>query len=425
MSDAGAGWQHPGVRGVLAGVSRMPGAAREHALAVVGAQHAAELDRDARRLVRSLGVAEPDRAAALEVVATVQRTVLHDALSGRRVVDGPAWSPTVRFESAHAVRREAARGRLSVPPYQHRLAADRATLLALRQAAAAADRATAQAEAARAARPAHDTAAASVRWAPVRPLTVRPVPGTERRVALPGMVFPPVPKAPVPHLAPGGTVPRGLRPATSPAGPVRSSNATRSVRFGAAAALSSVTLIFGAAIAPADDSAPDGGTGDFELDSLQLQPFGWKPFDLDGVDVPAGSDEAAEEVPQVVPAPTPTPTPTPEEAPPAPSAPEPAAPAPAPTTPPAPAPTPAPPAGTAGDGTRPSEPGRPDGSTSTPGWGSGDRDDWSGVREDWDRLQESWERARQDWEKARDDWRRTRDHWDGGWGDGRDGDWGG
>ncbi|WP_139123126.1 hypothetical protein [Cellulosimicrobium cellulans] len=48
MSDAGAGWQDPGVRGVLAGVSRMPSAAREHALAVVGAQHAPELEHDAR-----------------------------------------------------------------------------------------------------------------------------------------------------------------------------------------------------------------------------------------------------------------------------------------------------------------------------------------------------------------------------------------
>jgi hypothetical protein len=408
MSDAGAGWQHPGVRGVLAGVVRMPSAAREHALAVVGAQHSAELDRDARRLVRALGVAEPDRAAALEVVGTVQRTVLHDALTGRRVVDGRDWSPTVRFESVHAVRREAAHGRLSVTPYQHRLAADRAALLALRQAAAATDRAIAQAARqaeARAARPVLGTAAEPVR----RPVagTGRPVGGVSRGVALPGMVFPPVPKAPAPGLVPGvDGVRRGSgRPAVP--GPARSSNATRSVRFGAAAALSSVTLIFGAAIAPADDSGPEGGTDDFELDSLQLQPFGWKPFDLDGVDVPAGSEEAAEEVPQVIPAPTPTVTPSPEPEQPAPvPEPEPAAPAPAP------APTPAPPAGSTPP---PSESGRPGGSTTVPGWDSGDRGEWDEVREDWDRLQESWERARQDWERARDDWRRARDGWDGGW----------
>ncbi|OLT54252.1 hypothetical protein BJF88_09945 [Cellulosimicrobium sp. CUA-896] len=368
------------MRGVLAGVARMPSAAREHALAVVVEQHDAELDRDARRLVRTLGVAEPDRAAALEVVGTVQRAVLRDAVAGRRAVDGRSWTPTVRFEAVRAVGHEAAQGRLAVTPYQHRLAADRAALLALRQAAAATDRAIAQAV---------------------------PQAGAPRRAALPGMVFPPVPKV----VAPPTLVPRtqavrrGVGHPAAATGPARSSHATRSVRFGAAAALSSVTLIFGAAIAPADDNVPEGATGDFELDSLQLQPFGLKPFDLDGVEPTTGPEgEEVEEVPQVVPAPEPSPTPSATAEQPARPAPEPAprlADAAAPQPAPEPAPAPAPVAPSPG-----ATPPAPDRAATrlTPG-----RDGWDSARDEWQRLQDEWDRAREEWERARDDWRRARE----------------
>lgn len=407
MSDAGAGWQDPGVRGLLAGVPRMPSAAREHALAVVGAQHAPELEHDARRLVRTLGVADADRPAALEVVGAVQRGVLHDAVSGRRVVDGRSWAPTVRFEAARAVRHEAARGRLGVTPYQHRLAADRAALLAVRQVAAAAERAAAERAAAEraaaeraAAAQSEARAARTVRATAAEQL--RPVASTGRRVALPGMVFPPVPQIPSPKPAPVAAPPRTGR----------SSGTTRSVRFGAAAALSSVTLIFGAAIAPADDSGTGGTPGEFELDRLQLHPFGWKPFDLDGVEPAEGTDEAVTEAPQVVPAPEPppveTPSPEPEQPEPAPSTP---APQPAPEPAPAPAPAPAPPATTPA----PQQPAQPGAPGSTPGRGQGDQH-WDSGDDDWQRLRESWDRARRDWEQARDDWRNARDdYWSGGW----------
>ncbi|MFC8923876.1 hypothetical protein [Cellulosimicrobium sp. NPDC057127] len=426
MSDAGARWQHAGVRGVLAGVVRMPVAAREHALAVVGAQHSDELSRDARRLVRALGVEETDRGAALEVVGTVQRGVLRDAVSGHRVVDPRAWAPTVRFEAVRAVRDEAARGRLVVTPYHHRLAADRAALLTLRQAAATTDGAITRAT--RAATQARQTPVRAVRDTAAEPVR-RPVAGTGHRVALPGMVFPPVPQAAPRVVPPADRVRRGTRRAAlqdvqgvQGVRTVRSSNATRSVRFGAAAALSSVTLIFGAAIAPADDSAPDGTAGEFELDRLQLQPFGWKPFDLDGVEPSTGSQEPVAEVPQVVPAPEPSPEPpvtTQPEPAPAP-APETVAPAPAPE-PPAPGPVPAPPpaappAGGPGGATPPPTPAPPSGTPAAPGRGADDQQDWDRVREDWERVRDRWERARSDWEQAREDWRRTRDDWYGGWG---------
>ncbi|WP_144680701.1 hypothetical protein [Cellulosimicrobium sp. TH-20] len=243
MSDEGPGSRRSVVEDARVVAATVPEGERERAVAGLVAAHAVGLARDARRHVRAAGVSGTDQVAALRAVTDAQRAVLDDLVAGRRPLDGRAWSPTVRFEALRAVRALAAEGAVAVPPYRHRLAADRAALLLLREAAAVVDR--------------------------------RPAP---REVVRTGAVAGGLP--PTPHPLDEATASRPLptsrsaataSPAHAPArrerrrvpgvrGRTRSSGPGRPVRWGAAAVLSAATLAFGVVVAPAQDEV-GGGPG--------------------------------------------------------------------------------------------------------------------------------------------------------------------
>ncbi|MBE9927660.1 hypothetical protein G8C93_17410, partial [Cellulosimicrobium cellulans] len=136
MSDEGPGSRRSVVEDARVVAATVPEGERERAVAGLVAAHAVGLARDARRHVRAAGVSGTDQVAALRAVTDAQRAVLDDLVAGRRPLEGRAWSPTVRFEALRAVRALAAEGAVAVPPYRHRLAADRAALLLLRENAA-------------------------------------------------------------------------------------------------------------------------------------------------------------------------------------------------------------------------------------------------------------------------------------------------
>ncbi|MET3977031.1 hypothetical protein ABIE39_003350 [Cellulosimicrobium sp. 4261] len=239
MSDAGPGPRRSVVEDALVVAATVPESEHDRAVAGLVAVHAVGLARDARRHVRASGVTGTDRAAALRAVTDAQRAVLDDLVTGRRPLDGRAWAPTVRFEAVRAVRALAADGTVVVPPYRHRLAADRVALLVLRETAAVVDlpasrevvRAGAVASGVPAAPPASGDAAVPC--------------------ALPSA-------RPTPSVAPAHDLARRDRRALVAQGRARSRVQGRSVRWGAAAVLSAATLVFGAVVAPAEDEVGPG-----------------------------------------------------------------------------------------------------------------------------------------------------------------------
>ncbi|MFD6030266.1 hypothetical protein ACFWE5_06100 [Cellulosimicrobium funkei] len=241
MSDEGPGSRRSVVEDARVVAATVPEGERERAVAGLVAAHAVGLARDARRHVRAAGVSGTDQAAALRAVTDAQRAVLDDVVAGRRPLEGRAWSPTVRFEALRAVRALAAEGAVAVPPYRHRLAADRAALLLLRETATVVD--PAPREVVRA-----GAVAAGLPPTP-HPLgeatATRPLP-TSRSAAT-------VSSAHAPARRERRRVP-GVR------GRTRSSGPGRPVRWGAAAVLSAATLAFGVVVAPAQDGV-GGGPG--------------------------------------------------------------------------------------------------------------------------------------------------------------------
>jgi outer membrane biosynthesis protein TonB len=243
MSDEGPGSRRSVVEDARVVAATVPEGERERAVAGLVAAHAVGLARDARRHVRAAGVSGTDQVAALRAVTDAQRAVLDDLVAGRRPLEGRAWSPTVRFEALRAVRALAAEGAVVVPPYRHRLAADRAALLLLRESAAVVDRGPAPREVVR-------TGAVAGGLPP----TPHPLDGATAT-------------RPLPTSRSAGTASSARTPARrerqrAPVarGRVRSSGPGRPVRWGAAAVLSAATLAFGVVVAPAQDEV-GGGPG--------------------------------------------------------------------------------------------------------------------------------------------------------------------
>ena len=243
MSDEGPGSRRSVVEDACVVAATVPEGERERAVAGLVAAHAVGLARDARRHVRAAGVSGTDQVAALRAVTDAQRAVLDDLVAGRRPLEGRAWSPTVRFEALRAVRALAAEGAVAVPPYRHRLAADRAALLLLREAAAVVDRSPAPREVVR-------TGAVAAGLPPT------PHPLDEATAS-----------RPLPTSRPAGTASsartparRERRRAPGVRGRARSGGPGRPVRWGAAAVLSAATLAFGVVVAPALDEV-GGGPG--------------------------------------------------------------------------------------------------------------------------------------------------------------------
>jgi len=321
MSD-GRPAPRPTGDGALPGFAALSAPARERALADVVAARANELAREARRVVRAYDIAPVDRAAALDAVATVQRALLRDIATGRRVLDPRSWVPTVRTESERAVRRASIQQSLSVAPYRQRLAAQRATLLAVRQDAA--------------------------RGVPVVPVAApaealpagpaESTPGGAAASAAHGLLG----RAPRSRAVPRG----GARHARGPSTPhAHHVTARRTLRWGAAALLSSVTILAGAAVAPAEERP--AGTSDMSfVDRLTLPLVSlWDAIVPGGTaQTPAVPDDAVspQDVEEPGPVETTTPSPAPTPAPAAPVAPDKSSPV-------VPA-VPAPPVGTPGPG---------------------------------------------------------------------------
>ncbi|MFJ1511702.1 hypothetical protein [Cellulosimicrobium funkei] len=239
MSDAGPGPRRSVVEDALVVAATVPESEHDRAVAGLVAAHAVGLARDARRHVRASGVAGTDRAAALRAVTDAQRAVLDDLVTGRRPLDGRAWAPTVRFEAVRAVRALAADGTVVVPPYRHRLAADRVALLVLRESAAVVD-VSAPREVVRT-----GAVAAEIPAAP------HAVGDATALCALPAA-------RPAPAVVPARSPARRGRRALVARGRARSTVQGRSVRWGAAAVLSAATLVFGVAVAPAADEVGPG-----------------------------------------------------------------------------------------------------------------------------------------------------------------------
>ncbi|MGN0110578.1 MAG: hypothetical protein ACI38P_02910, partial [Cellulosimicrobium funkei] len=243
MSDEGPGSRRSVVEDARVVAATVPEGERERAVAGLVAAHAVGLARDARRHVRAAGVSGTDQVAALRAVTDAQRAVLDDLVAGRRPLEGRAWSPTVRFEALRAVRALAAEGAVAVPPYRHRLAADRAALLLLREAAAVVDRSPAPREVVR-------TGAVAAGFPPTpHPLdeatATRPLPTSRSAATVSSAHAPARPER---------------RRALGVRGRARSSGPGRPVRWGAAAVLSAATLAFGVVVAPAQDEV-GGGPG--------------------------------------------------------------------------------------------------------------------------------------------------------------------
>ncbi|PTU56367.1 hypothetical protein DBB34_09355 [Sphaerisporangium cinnabarinum] len=239
MSDAGPGPRRSVVEDALVVAATVPESEHDRAVAGLVAAHAVGLARDARRHVRASGVTGTDRAAALRAVTDAQRAVLDDLVTGRRPLDGRAWAPTVRFEAVRAVRALAADGTVVVPPYRHRLAADRVALLVLRESAAVVDLAAPR-EVVR--------TGAVVAGIPAAPHAVG---DATALCALPAA-------RPAPAVVPARSPARRGRRALVARGRARSTVQGRSVRWGAAAVLSAATLVFGVAVAPAADEVGPG-----------------------------------------------------------------------------------------------------------------------------------------------------------------------
>ncbi|MFJ2299540.1 hypothetical protein [Oerskovia paurometabola] len=291
MSDALPARQPLGVD-ALSALAALPAHAREHALAEFLASRAGELAREARRVVRTYRVAPADRAAAHDAVTTAQQALMRDVATGRRSVDARSWAPTVRAESARAVRRSAAQGAYAVVPYRQRLAAQRATLLAVRETAA------------EGVPPAADPRPAAVALASAGVPSA--VPPTSSLVG--GTAAAHVVKVPVEHVTrrptgPAGTPRHARRQARAVLG--NGLSPRKSLRWSAAALLSTVTIVVGAAVAPAEER-PDDGTGASNVtfvDRLTMPIVGlWDNLVGNGKDNGKGT---------VVPVPVESPTPSP------------------------------------------------------------------------------------------------------------------
>ncbi|MFF3064712.1 hypothetical protein ACFVQ3_09145 [Oerskovia sp. NPDC057915] len=284
MSDARPAHGPVGV-GALSGLADLPPGAREQALAEFWASRAGELAREARRVVRACLVAPDDRSAALDAVTRTQQALLRDVAAGRRSIDPRSWVATVRAESALAVRRSAAEGTVAVAPYRQRLAAQRAHLLAVRETAAVAVPPAVSPR----------TAVVAVGSTTVAPSLV-PVGRVAHR---------PTGRAGTPRHArrqAGTVLGHGMSP-------------RRSLRWSAAALLSTVTIVVGAAVAPAEER-PAGETGTSNVsfvDRLTMPIVGlWDNLVGNGRDkdpdavvpVPVVSPTAPAPVVQEVPAPT-------------------------------------------------------------------------------------------------------------------------
>jgi hypothetical protein len=293
MSDA-----HPAPRlstvRTLTDLAELSGPAFDSALADLAASRASELAREAWRVVRALDVAPSDRRAALGAVATIQRALFHDVATGRTPLEPRAWRPTVRAESARAVRTAAAQGAVAVAPRRQHLAAQRATLLAVRENAtppAAPDAPVAQAV----------PTTQILPIVPVMPFAPVPLTADAAPEATPSVAAAPRTRGRQRSAPP--TTPRHVRhPAGS--GGHRRVTAQRSLRWGAAALLSSVTIVVGAAVAPAEErplNAPGSSSVSF-VDRLTLPILGvWNTL------VSGGEGSSPSEVAPVDEAPDPTP----------------------------------------------------------------------------------------------------------------------
>ncbi|MHA7132042.1 hypothetical protein [Oerskovia turbata] len=302
----------------LTDLAELSGPAFESALAELAASRASELAREAWRVVRALDVAPSDRRAALGAVATIQRALFHDVATGRVPLEPRAWRPTVRAESARAVRTAAAQGAVTVAPRRQHLAAQRATLLAVRENAIP---------------PTPPTFDAPVPQAmpATQVLPVVPVVPFASAVGAAPEAKPSVaagPRGRGPHRSAAPTNPRHVRHPAGPGGH-RHVTAQRSLRWGAAALLSSVTIVVGAAVAPAEErplNAPGSSSVSF-VDRLTLPILGmWNTL------VSGGEGSSPSEVAPVDEAPDPTPPAAPpavapppgdQVAPPGPTAPKP------------------------------------------------------------------------------------------------------
>lgn len=299
MSDARPAPRLPAGAGALAGLPALPVTACESALTELLAARAGDLAREARRVVRAYELAPADRATALDAVAAVQRALLLDVVAGRTSIDPRTWTLSVRGESARAVRRAAAQGAITVAPHRQRLATQRAALLAVRENASV--------------------------GVPVETGTEQPVADVPVRTELSATAASPFESTTATGRAPrSATGPLGpARHARSPVGatPGRRLTARRSARWGAAALLSSVTIMVGAAVAPAEERPADApGTSNVSfVDRLTMPIIGlWETLvpgskDQDPADVSPTPDPPAPAVPvPSVPTPEPTPTPTPD-----------------------------------------------------------------------------------------------------------------
>lgn len=285
MPDATSLPRRRSMNDALARLAVIPAAARERAIAAVVAIHANELAHEARRVVRSLGVPPTDRSTALDLIATAQRALLHDVATGRRGIDPRTWAPAVRDESLRAVREAAAQGVITVAPHRQRLALRRAELLAVRQAPSGPSTSPAPVTLVLPAVPAR--AVAPTEKAAQAPRARRIGHGSRARVARPANV----------RHARQLTGSAHARPMTR-----------RSLRWAAAGLLSTVTIVVGAAVAPAEERPADigGVTSNVSfVDRLTLPVLGlWdKLFPNGGDEVPA-VDPPSEEAPVATPSPT-------------------------------------------------------------------------------------------------------------------------
>lgn len=251
MSDARPARGPVGVD-ALSGLAALPASAREHALAEFWASRAGELAREARRVVRAHLVAPADRPAALDAVTTAQRALLRDVAAGHRSIDPRTWVPTLRAESARAVRRSAAQGSVAVAPYRQRLAAQRANLLAVRETVADGVPPAASS------RPAAATVGST---GVVTPAVPQPSPVTDRAAVAPALKDP-VGLVTRRTVGPVGVPRHARRPAGTALG--HGMSPRQSLRWSAAALLSTVTIVVGAAVAPAEERPVDG-TGTSEV----------------------------------------------------------------------------------------------------------------------------------------------------------------
>lgn len=304
MSDARPARGPVGVD-ALSGLAALPAGAREHAVAEFWASRAGELAREARRVVRAHLVAPTDRPAALDAVTAAQQALLRDVAAGHRSIDPRTWVPTLRAESARAVRRSAAQGAVAVAPYRQRLASQRANLLAVRETAA--DRVPPAVSP----RP----AVATVGSTGDVPALTPPSALTDRADVAPVL------KAPVADHRPTGSAGRPRHARRRPGTVLGHGMSPRkSLRWSAAALLSTVTIVVGAAVAPAEERPVDEtGTSNVSfVDRLTMPIVGlWdnlvgngKDKDPDAV-VPVPVDSPTTPAPAVQQTPAPTVPPPP------------------------------------------------------------------------------------------------------------------